>query len=233
MRVQYLQHVAYEPPGYVAEWAREQGHEVTGTRLHEGESLPEPDAFDWLVVMGGPMGVYDTEDYPWLVDEQRLIRDAIATGKGVLGICLGAQLLAAAMGGDVYPAEGSEIGWFPVEATAGASSSPLFAPLGETYEAFHWHGDTFDLPAGATRVARTDACETQAFVAEDGRVAGLQFHLEVTPATIDDLVDAADRLGESPHVQDAATIRAGVDRIAELHRRLDPILEGMAVAIDR
>jgi GMP synthase (glutamine-hydrolysing) len=231
MRLHYLQHVAYEPPGYVAEWAREQGHEVTGTRLHAGESFPDTDAFDWLVVMGGPMGVYDSEEYPWLQDEQALIREAIAAEKGVLGICLGAQLVAAAMGADVYPATESEIGWFPVEATAGASGTP-FETLGSEYEAFHWHGDTFDLPAGATRVARTDAFENQAFVAEAGRVVGLQFHLEVTPATIDDLVDSADGLGEAPNVQDASSIRDGVDRLDALHGHLEPILDGIVTAID-
>jgi GMP synthase-like glutamine amidotransferase len=232
MRLHYLQHVDYEPPGYVATWARDHGHDVTGTRLYEGESLPETDAFDWLVVMGGPMGVYDGEEYQWLQTEQDLIRDAIAAEKGVLGICLGAQLVAAAMGADVYPAAEREIGWFPIEATPAASAT-LCSPLDENDEAFHWHGDTFDLPAGATRVARTDACENQAFVAEDGRVVGLQFHLEVTPATVDDLVDSADGLGEAPTVQEASAIRAGVDRVAALHDRLEPILEGQARAIER
>jgi GMP synthase-like glutamine amidotransferase len=232
VRVHYLQHVDYEPPGYVVEWASKRGHEIVGTHLYEGESLPDPDAFDWLVVMGGPMGVYDTQDYPWLEDEQALIREAMAAGKGVLGICLGAQLVAAAMGAEVYPAEAREIGWFPVQATSVASESPAFEPLGETYEAFHWHGDTFDLPAGATRAARTDACENQAFVAEDGRVVGLQFHLEVTPETVADLVGSTESLDDAPHVQGAATIRAGVDRIDALHRRLDPILHSVAAGAD-
>jgi GMP synthase-like glutamine amidotransferase len=230
--VHYLQHVEYEPPGYVAEWAREQGDEVTGTHLHDGESLPEPDAFDWLVVMGGPMGVYDDEEHPWLVDEQALIQEAITAEKGVLGICLGAQLVAAALGADVYPAEESEIGWFPVEATPAASATP-FSSLGETYEAFHWHGDTYDLPAGATHVARTGACENQAFLAEDGRVVGLQFHLEVTPETVEELLGSAEALGDEPHVQDASTICEGVDQLDALHGRLEPILESIADAVDR
>jgi GMP synthase-like glutamine amidotransferase len=177
------------------------------------------------------MGAYDGADHPWLAGEKRLLADAIGAGARVIGVCLGAQLVAAALGADVYPAETREIGWGTVEATAGAAGTP-FERLGDAYPVLHWHGDTFDLPDGATRTARTDACANQAYVYDGGRVVGLQFHLEVTPDVVDGLVDAAGDLGGGSHVQDAASIRGGTDRTGALNRQLRTLLDGLAAAGD-
>jgi GMP synthase-like glutamine amidotransferase len=187
MHLHYLQHVPFEWPGRIAAWAADREHDLTGTHLFDGESLPSLDAFDWLIVMGGPMSVHDEATHPWLVDEKRLIRRAIDAGKPVLGICLGAQLIADVLGADITQCDEPEIGWFPVEATEAATASPLFYNLPDTYDVLHWHGETFDLPAGAVRMASSAGCENQAFVFED-RVVGLQFHLESTPETVRELV---------------------------------------------
>jgi len=218
VRVHVCQHVPFEPPGAIADWAVNRGHDLTRTRLHADDALPDPATIDWLVVMGGPMGAYDMEEYPWLADERQLIAAVAERGDRVLGICLGAQQVAAALGAEVYPADATEIGWGSVTATPEVADT-VFEPLGDAYQVLHWHGDTFDLPDGATRTARSTACTNQAFVAREGRVVGLQFHLEITPDIVDGLVEAADDLG-GPGVQDAATIRDGTHRIASCNRRL-------------
>ncbi len=147
--------------------------------------LPEAQRCDLLIVMGGPIGVYDSADYPFLTGEIESLRQRLAARKPTLGICLGAQLMVAALGARVYPgARGPEIGWFPLR-PAGPQPAPApapnwFAPLiAKDLHLFHWHGDTFDLPAGAQHLARTELYENQAFAIEDYALA-LQFHPEVT-----------------------------------------------------
>ncbi|GKZ15298.1 type 1 glutamine amidotransferase [Haladaptatus sp. T7] len=199
MGIHYLQHVPFEGPGTIRNWATDRGHDLKGTHLYNDESLPDLDTFDWLIVMGGPMSVHDTDEFPWLAAETDFIRATVNADKTVVGICLGAKLVAEALGGRVHEADTSEIVWFSVEATDEATESPLFADLGGKYDAFHWHGDTFDLPEGATRMARTDACLNQAFVYE-GRVVGLQFHLESPPATVDEIIANSGNLHDSTSV---------------------------------
>ena len=136
--------------------------------------------YDLVIAMGGPMGVNDEQSHPWLVPEKEFLRQAIRLGQAVVGICLGAQLIASALGSTVYPGRHTEIGWFPVEAVD-PSSDVFQLPGGLT--AFHWHGETFDLPDGAVRLAKSEACDNQAF--QLGRnVVGLQFHLETTPQSV-------------------------------------------------
>jgi GMP synthase-like glutamine amidotransferase len=178
MRVHYLQHVEFEGLGSIAPWLEAAGHEITNTRFFESAEFPDLKKIDLLVVMGGPMSVKDEDDFPWLVSEKQFIREAINSGKPVLGICLGAQLIASAAGATVYRNALKEIGWFPIYGISSKESSIFSFP--PSVKVFHWHGETFDLPLGATRLAKSDGCENQAF--QIGKsVIGLQFHLETTP----------------------------------------------------
>jgi GMP synthase (glutamine-hydrolysing) len=142
-----------------------------------------PEQLAGLVVMGGPMNVDETDRYPFLADEVRWIRQSIDAGLPVLGVCLGSQLMAKALGSRIVPNRVKEIGWYEIELTESASSDALFGECKPIETVFQWHGDTFDLPAGAVQLARGGECENQAF--RYGSVAyGLQFHLEVTPEII-------------------------------------------------
>lgn len=180
MRIHWLQHADFEDLGCIGPWLAARGHEIKSTRLYRGETPPDVDAFDALIVMGGPMNIYEFDAHPWLHTEQALIRTALAQGRRVLGVCLGAQLIADALGGAVTRNAETEIGWFPVTRTAVGRFHPLFADLPDSFIAFHWHGDTYALPPGAVRLAESAACPQQAFAWDNGRVLGLQFHLEVT-----------------------------------------------------
>jgi GMP synthase-like glutamine amidotransferase len=186
MRIHYIQHVPFEGPASIAQWADLHGHRQTFTHVYEKPEFPDLEAFDWLVIMGGPMGVYDELQYPWLAAEKKFVRKSIDAGKAIVGICLGAQLSAEVLGEKVFANKHKEIGWFPVELTPEASASNLFGFLPDRFTAFHWHGDTFNLPLGAVHLARSEGCENQAFLYKD-RVLGLQFHLESTPQSVKEL----------------------------------------------
>ncbi len=186
MRAHFLQHVPFEGLGSIERWLQSNEAEVTGTRFFADPDLPNPRDLDLLIVMGGPMSVNDEQSRPWLADEKRFVREVIAADKAVLGVCLGAQLIASAMGAPVYPAREKEIGWFPVSAVPADSCELCFVFPPEAL-VFHWHGETFDLPSGAVRLARSAACENQAFQL-GRRVIGLQFHLETTPQSARDIV---------------------------------------------
>ena len=175
-----LQHIACEPPGAYEDELRAWGASLDRVRLDEGDPLPDWRGFEGLIVMGGPMGAYEDDRFPWLLPEKRLISEAALAGKPLWGVCLGAQLLAAALGAAVAPGGRPEVGVLPVLRTERASDDPVFSLLPEEFSALQWHGDTFDLPPGAVQLARSTAYEQQAFVA--GRAYGLQFHVEVGAA---------------------------------------------------
>lgn len=188
MRLHYLQHVPFENPGSILTWARENGHVVTNTRLYQNDPLPGQRDFDWLVVMGGPMNIYEEDLYPWLAAEKRFIRQTIEAGKVVIGLCLGGQLIADVIGGKVTQNPCKEIGWLPIRLSEQARISPLFSFFPEQPIVFQWHGDTFSvLPQDAACIAQSDACKHQAFIYKN-RVFGFQYHLENTPEIIADLV---------------------------------------------
>ena len=227
MRVHWLQHAEHEGLGCIEPWLRERGHRVTATRLQRDEELPHVDDFDWLIAMGGPMNIYEHDRHPWLIREKFLIRDACVKKKKVLGICLGAQLIADVLGGSVAENREPEIGWFDVSLNAEAEKSTLFADFPARFAAFHWHGDAFAYPRGATPLMSSEACERQAFSWGEGRVLGLQFHLEV------ELEDARRWLQEDApeprrYVQDAAEILRDPQRFAQNRRLMHQLLERFA-----
>ena len=178
MRVLILQHIACEPPGVFEDVLRERGAELHRVELDEGEPLPDWREFDAIVAMGGPMSVNDDATLPWLIEEKRMIGDAARAGKPYWGVCLGVQLLASSLGARVYAGPEPEVGLLPVELTAEGRADPVFGDLDAGLATLQWHGDTFDLPAGATRLASSPAYANQAFRFE--RAYGVQFHLEVS-----------------------------------------------------
>ena len=193
MRIHWIQHVAFEGLGCIGPWLEQNGHEVTCSRLWAGEEFPMSGNIDGLVVMGGPMGVYDEAIYPWLAAEKSFIKQMIDQEKPVLGICLGAQLIAEVLGSKVWKNDHKEIGFFPM-----VGKPPI---LPTEFTAFHWHGDTFGIPAGAVRLASSEATENQAFLYKDN-VLALQFHLETTEASLMQLYEnATGELTDAPFIQ--------------------------------
>lgn len=229
MRVHWLQHVPFEGLGSIEPWLAARGHDVTMSRLYAGDALPEPGEYDWLIVMGGPMNVDQEAEYPWLAEEKRCLAAALAAGKRVLGICLGAQLMARALGAAVTPGS-PEIGWFDVELTGAAAQSPLLGDFPARFIAFHWHGDRFEIPDGAIHAAASGHCGNQAFVYGE-RAVGLQFHLETTPESAAALIEnCADELVDRPSVQSARAMLAAPERFDALNRLMDGLLERLAAA---
>jgi GMP synthase-like glutamine amidotransferase len=199
-RAHFFQHVAFEGPGSTAAWVSAKGMSATTTRFYDDPRLPEMRDVDLLVVLGGPCSVNDEAELPWLVDEKRFIRRAIESGKPVVGVCLGAQLIASAMGARVFPNGQKEIGWFPVQMVH-ANEERSMLTLPESFMAFHWHGETFELPQGAVHIARSAACENQGFQLGE-RAIGLQFHLEATPGNVQTLVThCRGEIVPSPYIQ--------------------------------
>jgi GMP synthase-like glutamine amidotransferase len=226
VRVHYLRHVSFEGPGAIADWARARGHSLSGTSLHKGEPLPSPDDFDLLVVMGGPMSVHDEREYPWLVHEKALVARSLKAEKKVLGICLGAQILANVLGSRVYKSREKEIGWFPVQLRPEARRSPRTRSWPESFTPFHWHGETFDLPTGSIHLAGTDNCPNQAF--EYGSALGIQFHLEMTPEGARDLIGAGRReLVDGPFIQSEEEVSGIETQFAAMKPLLFELLDQM------
>ena len=223
MHAHYFQHVPFEGLGNIEPRLRAEGFEVTATRFFASEALPDRSEIDFLVVMGGPMSVQDERRFPWLVTEKNFIRGVIECGKPVLGVCLGAQLIASALGARVYRNPAKEIGWFPVEGIPSVNGRWFRFPL--SMVVFHWHGETFDLPPGAVRLLKSDACENQAFQIGSS-VIGLQFHLETTPQSAKALIlNCRDELVPSRYVQtEGEILAAGAETYRQINRAMDDVL---------
>ena len=223
MRAHYLQHVPFEGLGSIAPWLAAKGYEVTCTRFFESADLPDVGAIDLLVIMGGPMSVNDEDAFPWLVAEKRFVREFISAGKPVLGICLGAQMIASALGSPVFANPVKEIGWFPVQSVADGDDKLFRFPPVETV--FHWHGETFDLPPAAVRLAKSEACENQAYQIGNS-VIGLQFHLETTQESANQIVaHCRDELVASTYVQtEEEILSATPDRYDSINDLMGDIL---------
>lgn len=229
IRLHYLQHVAFEGLGSIGAWAAARQYPVTATRLYKGDRLPEQAAFDCLVIMGGPMNIYEHEAHPWLTAEKLFIEQSLKNMKAIVGVCLGAQLLADVLGQKVYAGRYKEIGWFPIYKTDQARQSPAARFLPDTCEAFHWHGDTFDIPAGALHLARSEACAGQGFI-YDQQAVGLQFHLETTRASAGQLIDnCRDEIVAGRFIQSAEQMLSQPDRFDALNSVMASLLESLSL----
>ena len=225
MRIHSLQHVPFEDIGSMASDFAVRGYSVTSTHWYRGDVPPALASFDVLIVMGGPMGTYDEAIYPWLAEEKALIKAAIAAGKTLLGICLGAQLIADALGGKVTRNPHKEIGWLPIEITAVAATHPIAQVFARYPEVFHWHGDTFALPPGALHLASSQGCRNQAYVFQE-RVYGFQFHLETTPASAQALIEhCGDDIDGSRYTQSAQRILASEEKFAQINRAMSEVID--------
>lgn len=212
MRIQVLQHEPFEGPGLIEEWAAERGYDLQVTHMYANEALPQNAEFDWLVIMGGGMSVNDEAILPWLAPEKQFVRDCINRGKVVLGICLGAQLIASVLGARVSRNPQKEIGWYAVELVEEGLTHPLFDSSWNGMF-FHWHGETFELPADALQLASSKACNNQAFCLNN-RVYGFQFHPETNQQTLHQMVTAgADELQKQPYVMSAEEILAAEQQL--------------------
>ncbi|MEM9445504.1 MAG: amidotransferase [Verrucomicrobiota bacterium] len=216
MRVHYLQHVPFEGLGSMEPWLRANGHQITHSPLFDSAALPASSAFDFLIIMGGPMGIYDEKRYPWLVEEKRFIEKNMSDGKPMLGICLGAQLIANVLGATVKKNPHKEIGWFEITKAAELEKTPLTNSFPDKAHVFHWHEDTFEIPGGASHLAQSHACANQGFIYQD-RVLALQFHLETTYESAKALVDhCGNELEESASIQTPEDMLCNADRFAHI-----------------
>jgi GMP synthase-like glutamine amidotransferase len=227
LKVNVLQHVPFEDIGSMAPWLKARGAEVNYTRFYENHLLPDRKNLDLVIVMGGPMSVNEETKFPWLRPEKHFIHEAVGHGVSVLGVCLGAQLIASALGSRVYRNRVKEIGWFPIEGTPAPSTAFRFP---SQCTVFHWHGETFDIPAGAVRLARSEACENQAFQLKEN-VIGLQFHLETTRQSARTLVEhCSHELVPSPYIQSASQL---YDVSDETYAKINGLMDQVLVYIMR
>ncbi len=229
MKVHSLQHVPFEGLGSIEAYMNKHAHEVSTTHLYKGDTLPPIAAFDWLIIMGGPMGIHDERHHPWLEAEKEFIRAAIDAGKIVIGICLGAQLIADALGAKVYKNKHREIGWFDIIRNPELNNTRLSEAIPERIEVFHWHGDTFDIPNGARAVAKSDACAHQGFIFND-RVVALQFHLETTLDSVSELINnCGNELDNSEYVQSKDEILSSSQRLENINKIMSSILSALDI----
>lgn len=221
MHIYFLQHAAHYGPARFADWLDGMGHSHNTSHLYAGEMPPRLEDCDALIVLDGPQAHDATEPYPWLKRENKLLMRALKSAKPVLGVGLGAQLIAAQLGAIVSRGTYAETGWHPVTL---APESPFDLP--ETFDAFHWHRDIFGLPDDALPLGASAASPVQGFAWDGGRVIGLQCHLEATRESVAALL--AERpeslVGDGPYMQDAATIFDDPRRFDRLAALLDRVM---------
>lgn len=227
MHIHYLQHEPFEDLAAIFSWTNKPGNKISCTKLYEEHRLPSLDDIDLLIIMGGAMGVYEEEKHTWLKEEKQFIRKSIDAGKKVVGICLGAQLIAAALGSKVYRNKEKEIGWFEIEFTPDAKQNKYFHTFPSSLTVFHWHGDTFDLPEGAVHIAKSKACRNQAFTF-GGNVVALQFHIEATEKSIKELAyNCREEMIDAPYIQKEEEVMKNVYLTKEMNKLMFDILDAM------
>jgi len=224
LNIHYLQHVPFEKPAYIEEWAIQKNHNFTGTHFYKNDILPDINKIDRLVIMGGPMNIYEEDKFPWLSKEKEFIKQAIDKNRVVIGICLGSQLIADVLGSMVFKNKHKEIGWFPVRLSEEAKENQLFNFLPDEFSAFHWHGETYNIPVGAFHIAESQACKNQAFIYRE-RVIGLQFHFEMTAKALNEICNAGkEELVKEIYVQSEDEIKNNHEYIAEANKLMNELL---------
>jgi len=204
MRIHSLEHEPFEGLANIEVWAKNNGHSISRTLLFKNEELPETSDFDWLIIMGGSMNIYEEDKFPWLKEEKKFIAKAIADHKILLGICLGSQLIADVLGGKVSKNKFKEIGWFPVSLTREARDSSIFS----------------------ARIAQSEGCVNQAF--ECGRVIGMQFHLEYSRKSIELMLrNCSDDLVEGKYIQKQDEIVSQISNVHKIKEILNTLLDNM------
>jgi GMP synthase-like glutamine amidotransferase len=226
-KIHILQHVPFETPGFFSMLPAEE-FSISVSNVYKGDTLPEFKSYDILVILGGPMNVDEHDLYPWLESEKEYIRRAIDAHGKILGICLGAQLIASALGARVTKNNHKEIGWFPIRKTESGCNSKLLKNIPDSCLALHWHGDTFDIPYNARHEVSSDACNNQLFT-YNNRVIGMQFHFEATEESIDALIDnCGSELVTELYIQDADTIQKYAKEYCEnSHKYLSAIIRNL------
>lgn len=187
MKIHIFKNVPFEDGANIEKWAKLNGIEVQEYDLFSEYELPKPKDVQFAAIMGGPMNVYEDRKYPWLKDIKKFIQNCIRTEKKVLGVCLGAQLIASVLGAKVDKNRYKEIGWWNVKKCQ-STEGTYFENLPDNFTSFHWHGDTFEIPRNSRRLAFSQACSNQAFQYKEN-VLGLQFHLEYSKQSIDRLIE--------------------------------------------
>lgn len=219
LNIQCFMHVPFEGPGLITDWIKENGHHLSYTRFFENNPLPDPESVDMLVIMGGPMNVFDYHIHPWMQDEIEWVSTFIKEGKAVFGICLGAQIISTALGVEVYPGKDKEIGWYNLRFLPMLGDYKICKKLPPARKVFHWHGDTFHIPQGAVRIAESTLFPNQGYI-YDKKVIALQFHLEVTMENVEQLLEnCRDELVSGPYIQTEKEIQ-DPERFTDENRQL-------------
>ena len=223
MRIACFKHVSFEGPASIAGWASSRGHSLEEIDIFDGTELPKPDQFDMLLVMGGPMNIYQETEFPWLAGEKQAISDAVAEGKYIVGICLGAQLVADVLGGPVRRGNDVEIGWLPIRRS---DFCPEQLPMPEEIRVYHWHGDTFTLPPESALIASSVGCANQIFLQKE-QILGLQCHLETTPESVKALIGAC-----SNEIVDGKYIQSAEEMLNEPNATFEQMHDALFAMLD-
>ncbi len=218
MRIHSFHHVPFEGLGIIERWIKEKRHTLTSTNFYENYSFPPLDSFDLLIIMGGPMSVYEEDKYRWLKEEKEFIKKSINAGKKVLGICLGSQLIANSLGAEVHKNIHKEIGWYPLILTGKGKEDYFLGTIPDKQTVLHWHGDTFEIPDGAVPLAESEATKNQAFVYKDN-VFALQFHMEFTEESLQALIDnVKEEPAKDKYVQTPKEIFGKIELLKDLNK---------------